>query len=163
MQGRMAVIVCAALYLCLQPGQEPSPMSPADPLASRQHQMFPALTEAEIARMRRLGSPRRYTRGERLFGAGETGPGMFVILRGAVAISQRDGLGHVAPIVTQGPGHFVGEVGQLSGARTLVDGHAEQDVEALLIPPEQLRALIIAEADLGERITRAPILRRGGP
>ena len=36
----------------------------------------------------------------------------------------------------------------------------EDDVEALLVPPEQLRALIIAEADLGERIVRALILRR---
>ena len=30
------------------------------------------------------------------------------------------------------------------------------------MPPEQLRALIIAEADLGERIVRALILRRVG-
>src|SRR5439155_626612 len=29
-----------------------------------------------------------------------------------------------------------------------------------LIPPEQLRALLVAEADLGERIMRALILRR---
>jgi thioredoxin reductase (NADPH) len=42
----------------------------------------------------------------------------------------------------------------------LVDGHAEGDVETLLIPPERLRALLVAEADLGERIMRALILRR---
>jgi thioredoxin reductase (NADPH) len=41
-----------------------------------------------------------------------------------------------------------------------VDAHAEDEVEALLITPENLRQLIIAEADLGERITRALILRR---
>jgi thioredoxin reductase (NADPH) len=33
-------------------------------------------------------------------------------------------------------------------------------VEALIIPPERLRALMIAEAELGERIMRALILRR---
>ena len=38
----------------------------------------------------------------------------------------------------------------------------DEDVETLLVPPEQLRALIIAEADLGERIVRALILRRVG-
>ena len=35
-------------------------------------------------------------------------------------------------------------------------------VEALDIPPERLRALLIAEAELGERIMRALILRRVG-
>jgi len=36
------------------------------------------------------------------------------------------------------------------------------DVEAIAISPEKLRALLIAEADLGERIMRALILRRVG-
>ncbi len=131
-------------------------------IASRRHQMFPELTEPEIARIGRFGSVRRYARGARLFAAGEPGPGMFVVLKGAVTISQRDGLGHVVPIVRQGPGQFLAEVAQLSGRHALVDGHAEEDVEAILVPPSQLRALIIAEADLGERIVRALILRRVG-
>jgi thioredoxin reductase (NADPH) len=79
-----------------------------------------------------------------------------------VVISQRDGLGHVAPLSTRGPGHFIAEVATLSGRHALVDVHAEEDVETLLVPPEQLRALIIAEANLGERIVRALILRRVG-
>lgn len=130
------------------------------PLAGRRHQMMPELTAAEIARIRRFGVERRYAAGTRLFTAGEPGPGMFVMLAGTVAITQRDGLGHVVPIVEQGPGQFLAEVGQLSGRPSLVDGDAITDVETLLIAPEQLRALIIAEADLGERITRALILRR---
>ena len=129
-------------------------------LASRQHQMFPVLTDAEVARIGRFGTTRRYARGERLFAAGEPGPGMFVVLNGSVVISQRDGLGHVAPPSTRGPGHFIAEVATLSGRHALVDVHAAEDVETLLVPPEQLRALIIAEADLGERIVRALILRR---
>src|SRR5690606_14089085 len=36
----------------------------------------------------------------------------------------------------------------------------EGDIETLLIPPDRIRALLIAEAELGERITRAMILRR---
>jgi thioredoxin reductase (NADPH) len=131
-------------------------------LAGRRDQMFPELTAAEIARIRRFGTVRRYARGEKLFAAGEPGPGMFVVVKGNVVISQRDGLGHVAPIATQGPGQFLGEVGQLSGRHALVDGYAGEDVETILIPPDQLRALIIAEADLGERIVRALILRRVG-
>src|SRR5438132_241628 len=126
----------------------------------RLEQTFPALTLQEIARMRRFGEVRSYKDGERLFETGKPGPGMFVILSGHVAISQRDGLGHVTPVIDEGPGQFLAEIGQLSGRAALVDGHAEGDVETLLIPPERLRALLVAEADLGERIMRALILRR---
>jgi thioredoxin reductase (NADPH) len=126
----------------------------------RHEQTFPALTPREIARMRRFGEIARYTDGEKLFETGKPGLGMFVILSGHVAITQRDGFGHVTPIIDQGPGQFLAEIGQLSGRVSLVDGVAEGDVETMLIPPERLRALLVAEADLGERIMRALILRR---
>jgi thioredoxin reductase (NADPH) len=127
---------------------------------NRRHQMFPVLSAADIARIRRFGTVRHFEDGACLFTAGEPGPGMFVVLDGVVAITQRDGLGHVVPIERQGPGQFLAEVAQLSGRPALVDGHAEGRVETLLVPPDQLRALIIAEADLGERLVRAMILRR---
>jgi thioredoxin reductase (NADPH) len=126
----------------------------------RLEQTFPTLTPPEIARMRRFGAIVHYKHGERLFETGKPGPGMFVVLSGHVTITQRDGLGHVTPVIDQGPGQFLAEIGQLSGRIALVDGHAEGDVETLLIPPERLRALLVAEADLGERIMRALILRR---
>jgi thioredoxin reductase (NADPH) len=134
----------------------------AEPIdaSQRRHQMFPVLSPKEVDRIRRFGEVRHYARGACLFTAGEPGPGMFVLLSGEVSVTQRDGLGHVVPVVRQGPGEFMAEVGQLSGRPALVDGHAEDDVEVLLIPPDQLRAMIIAEADLGERVVRALILRR---
>jgi thioredoxin reductase (NADPH) len=133
---------------------------PAARLFPRYEQTFPALTPQEIDRMRRFGELRSYHDGDRLFETGKPGPGMFVVLSGHVAITQRDGLGHVTPVIDQGPGQFLAEIGQLSGRNALVDGHAEGDVETLLIPPDRLRALLVAEADLGERIMRALILRR---
>jgi thioredoxin reductase (NADPH) len=133
---------------------------PAGPVFQRYEQTFPTLTPQEIARMRRFGEERNYKHGERLFETGKPGPGMFVLLSGHVAITQRNGLGRVTPIIDHGPGQFLAEIGQLSGRVALVDGHAEGDVQTLLIPPERLRALLVAEADLGERIMRALILRR---
>ena len=126
----------------------------------RHEQTFPTLTPNEIDRMRRFGELRTYRHGETLFETGKPGPGMFVVLSGQIAITLRDGLGHVTPVIDQGPGQFLAEIGQLSGRVALVDGHAEGEVETLLIPPERLRALLVAEADLGERLMRALILRR---
>src|SRR5258708_4112698 len=134
-----------------------APLAAAFP---RREQTFPALTPQEIAHTRRFGDVVHDKDGERLFGTGKPGSGLFVILSGHVAITQRDGLGHVTPVIEQGPGQFLAEIGALSGRVALVDGHAEGDVETLLIPPERLRALLVAEADLGERIMRALILRR---
>ena len=139
---------------------EPATTSPT--LRARYDQMFPELTPQEIERVRRFGTIRRYRDGELLFKTGDVGRGMFVVISGHVAISQRDGLGHITPIVDQGPGQFLAEVGTLSGRPAPVDGHAEGDVEALEIEPEDLRRLLVAEAELGERIVRALILRRVG-
>lgn len=127
---------------------------------TRPEQTFPTLTPAEIERIRHFGEVRSYADGEFLFETGKPGPGMFVVLKGHVAITQRDGLGHVTPVIDQGPGQFLAELSQLSGQPALVDGRAEGDVETLLLPPDRLRALLVAEAELGERIMRALILRR---
>jgi thioredoxin reductase (NADPH) len=131
-------------------------------LVPRYEQVFPSLDAAAIERLRRFGTRQTFTSGTALYRTGERGPGMYVILSGHVAVSQRDGLGNVSPVADQGPGQFLAEVGQLSDGPALVDAHAEGDVEAIRIPPEGLRALLIAEAELGERIMRALILRRVG-
>ena len=107
---------------------------------TRREQMFPKLEPREIDRLRRFGQVRRYRPGEALFVTGEVAPGMFVLIKGSVRVIRRDALGHSAPIVEQGPGEFVAEVGQLSGQPAFVDVHAIDDVEALLIPSENLRA-----------------------
>jgi hypothetical protein len=93
---------------------------------------------------------------------GEVGHGLVVILSGEVAVTRRRGDGPSEPIVTHGPGGFMGELAQLSGRPVLVDAHALGEVDALMIAPDKLRALMIAEAMLGEEIMRALILPRGG-
>jgi CRP-like cAMP-binding protein len=61
-------------------------------IARRRDQAFPVLNEADISRLERFGERRRYRRGERLFAAGERTPGMFVVLKGALTMTARDGL-----------------------------------------------------------------------
>jgi thioredoxin reductase (NADPH) len=162
--------------------EAPENATPAGPaassaaLASRFHQMFPVLSQAEIDRVRRFGEVRRFPAGELLFQAGEAVPGMYVILSGRVAIVPRDGLGQAVPVAAFAqligapveemtevvPGEVMAEIGQLSGRPDLsvFDARAVGDVEAIVVAPEALRALLVAEAELGERILRALILRR---
>ncbi len=129
---------------------------------TRRPQMFPTLELTEIERLRRFGEVRSYGAGEALAKVGAVGHGLAIILAGHVDITQHDQWGRRTPIVTHGPGSFMGELAQLAGRPALVDAYAQGPVEALIIPPERLRALLVAEAELGERIMRALILRRVG-
>jgi thioredoxin reductase (NADPH) len=129
-------------------------------IAQRRHQMFPTLASAEVERLRRFGQLRAFAAGETVVSTGQTGVGLIVVLSGRVDVTQRDETGADHPIVSHGAGDFMGELAQLSGRPALVDAQAATPVEAVVIAPEQLRAVLIAEADLGERIMRALILRR---
>jgi thioredoxin reductase (NADPH) len=131
-------------------------------IESRRDQMFPVLEAAEIERMRHFGTLRSYRAGEVLAQAGKVTEGLTIILSGKVDVAQHGSSGQGHLIVTHGPGAFMGELAQLSGRPALVDAHAQGPVEVLIIPPDRLRALLIAEAELGERIMRALILRRVG-
>jgi len=124
--------------------------------------MFLRFEPKELERLSRFGEPRSYRAGDFLARVGEVGPGLTLILSGEVDVSQHDGRGQRTHIVTHQRGNFLGELAQLSGRPFLVDAAALTDVNAVAISPERLRALLVAEAELGERIMRALILRRVG-
>src|SRR5256886_7307557 len=122
--------------------------------------MFPVLAADEIARLHRFGRPHRFANGERVLETGRVSPGIYVVLSGAIRVTGRDGHGHDLPVTEHGPGNFSGEVSQLSRRPSFVDGVAVGDTYTLEIDAEQLHALLIAEAALGEKLMRAMILRR---
>jgi thioredoxin reductase (NADPH) len=129
-------------------------------IETRREQMFPTLDTSDLARARRFGEVRSWVKGERVMTAGETSPGMVVILSGEVAVAQHDAMGSHEAIVTHTSGSFMAELTSLSGSAALADGVAQSAIEAIVIPPPRLRDLMVQEADLGERIMRALILRR---
>src|SRR5262252_8300233 len=131
-------------------------------LQTRRDQIFPILEPNEIERIRRFGTPKSYSSVQMLAEAGKPLEGLTVILSGTVSVTRHTQSGEGEAIVTYGPGSFLGELAQLSGRPALVDARAQSPVDALIIPPDRLRALLVAEAELGERIMRALILRRVG-
>ena len=128
---------------------------------ARGDQMFLRFGDSEVARLARFGEPRSYKAGDMVVRRGEVGPGLMLILSGRVEVTRPEN-GKPLHIVTHERGNFMGELAQLSGRPYLVDEQALTDVEAVAIPADKLRGLLIAEADLGERIMRALILRRVG-
>jgi thioredoxin reductase (NADPH) len=135
---------------------------PYSSLEYRQHQMFPRLSAAEIRSLRRFARPMSFKAGELIFETGHVALGLFVLLHGRVRIYSRDSFGRSTLITEHEDGHFMAEMAQLSGKPALIDAVALTDVDTLVIEPDRLRALIVADAQLGEHIMRALILRRLG-
>ena len=129
-------------------------------LETRRAQTFPTLRPDEIDRLRRFGEIRAFRSGETIVQAGEPSAGLFILLSGEVRIAPNEVHRRDDTIVTYGTGSFMGELAQLSGRPSLVNSFALTDVEAILIPPARLREVIVAEAEIGEKIMRALILRR---
>jgi thioredoxin reductase (NADPH) len=127
---------------------------------TRHDQMFPVLNPQELARLRHFGEECSYDAGDFVAKTGEVSAGFQLILSGEVAIRQRDALNREQLIITHGAGNFMGELAQLSGKPSLVDATALTPVETIVIRPQRLRDLLVEEAELGERIMRALILRR---
>jgi thioredoxin reductase (NADPH) len=126
----------------------------------RHDQIYPELDPLEIERVRRFGEVRAFAAGESLVTSGRVALGLMVILAGKVSVTEPGYYSDPKQILIHGPGNFLAELAQLTGRPALVDAVAQEPVEALIIAPERLRALMIAEAELGERIMRALILRR---
>jgi thioredoxin reductase (NADPH) len=131
-------------------------------LETRRHQMFPVLEPAQIDRLRRFAEPRSFSDGERLVSAGEAASAMYIIVKGEVVAKQRDDIVKYDPFVTIAPGMFTGELAQLSGRPALVDLVAVGDIDTLAIPSPRIRDVMIEEAEIGEHMMRALILRRVG-
>jgi thioredoxin reductase (NADPH) len=125
-------------------------------------QAFPRLEPDEVARLIRFGEKRFFEDGGYLLRTGQIAFGVFIILSGQVVVAPRDAAVDRGPIYVHGPGSFVGELAQFSGHPALVEAQAKGRVEALILAPQALRNALLEEADLGERIMRALLLRRVG-
>src|SRR3954469_24847049 len=129
-------------------------------LDARRAQMYPVLAADEMARLHRFGKPRRFADGAHVLETGKVSPGIYLVVKGAIRITGRDGHGHELPVTEHGPGNFSGELSQLSRRPSFVDGIAMGETHTVEIDAEQLHALLVAEALLGEKLMRAMILRR---
>lgn len=132
-------------------------------IETRGHQMFPVLNAGQIETAKRFasGPAHSFAPGEIVFDAGERGVPMWLILRGSMDMTRRDGLQHETPIISHGVGQFSGEVAQLAGREALAAARAgAKGCIAVPFDAAHVRALLIGSAELGEIIMRAFILRR---
>lgn len=132
-----------------------------EPSSSLRHdEMFPVFDARSLCRIAEFGVRQHRGAEEKLFKTGDIGIGLIAILSGRIGVYQHDGIGRTSLVAEHGPGALLGEVNGLSGRPALVDAAMTEAGEIAVLSPKQARALLVAEAALGERIMRALILRR---
>jgi thioredoxin reductase (NADPH) len=127
--------------------------------SSRIEQIFPKLTLAQIRRVAAHGHMRTVESGEVLVEQGDSVASSFVVVSGELEVVRP--LFPVETLVTvYKAGQFTGEVGTLSGRRSLFRVHATKPGKVIELDRQQMQALIQTDAELGEILMRAFILRR---
>jgi thioredoxin reductase (NADPH) len=127
--------------------------------SSRVEQIFPILTPAQINRIAVHGHMRAIQPGEVLVEQGDSVVPFFVVVSGELEIVRPSCAGETL-VTIHGPGQFTGEVNMLSGRRTLVRMRATKPGQVIELDRQHMMALIQTDAELGEILTRAFILRR---
>jgi thioredoxin reductase (NADPH) len=125
----------------------------------RRGEMFPRLSDAQIARFAGSGRRHRAAKGEILFEQGQSRPSFHVVVSGSLEIL-RMAAGKEATITVHRPGQFTGEVNMLTGHTSLVTGRMAEDGEVIELDHESFRKLMQTDAELSELFMRAFILRR---
>jgi thioredoxin reductase (NADPH) len=120
---------------------------------------FPLLTPAQIERLRPHGKLRHVEAGEVLFEPGDSNVPVYVVLSGGLDILQpcpKD----VRTLVRHVPGSITGEFAVISGQRALLRGEVIAAGDFLQIASGEFRALVAKDAELGDILMKAYILRR---
>jgi thioredoxin reductase (NADPH) len=126
---------------------------------SLREKIFPKLTPAQISRIEAHGHVRSVQSGEVLIEQGDTWVPFFVVVTGEVEIVRPFGA-HETLVTIHSSGEFTGEVNMLSGRRSLVRARATKPSKVIELDHQQMLTLVQTDAELGEILMRAFILRR---
>ncbi|HEY3355532.1 MAG TPA: FAD-dependent oxidoreductase [Polyangia bacterium] len=128
---------------------------------ARRAQLFPRLSDAQVARLARVGTRRVVAAGTTVFEQGDGGVPVYVVLEGELAILYPAAAGEIEITVHQ-TGGFTGEANILMRRGSLVRARMRTAGTLLAIDPEALRGVLQTDAELSEILMRAFILRRRG-
>jgi len=121
--------------------------------------IFPTLTSAQLSRIAARGHMRAMEGGEVLHEQGHRSASFFVVISGELEVV-RPSVPVETLVTTYESGQFTGEVGTLSGRRSLFRVRATKPGKVIELDRQQMLALVQTDAELGQILMRAFILRR---
>ena len=133
--------------------------APLGDLESRRGQMFPKLSDAQIAQIAAFGVEVQFADGDVVFEQGQEHVPFFVVLEGELVVVHPEGPREGAVTVHQAK-EFTGEISMLARRRSLVRGRAKGVLRAIRVEYDKLRSVVQVNPDLSDVLMRAFILRR---
>ena len=127
--------------------------------SSRIEKIFPKLTAEQISRISAHGRMRSVQPGEVLIEQGDTSVPFFVVITGEIEIVRPSGAAETL-VTIHSSGEFTGEVNMLSGRRSFFRVRATNQGKVIELDRTHMMALVQTDAELGEILMRAFILRR---
>jgi thioredoxin reductase (NADPH) len=121
--------------------------------------IFPKLTSAQLSRIAARGHIRAMEGGEVLHEQGHRSASFFVVISGELEVV-RPSVPVETIVTVYEPGQFTGEVGTLSGRPSLFRVRATKPGKVIELDRQQMLALVQTDAELGQILMRAFILRR---
>ena len=121
--------------------------------------MFPTLTQAQIARFAKQGTPRRVNRGDVLIEAGDSPVPFFVVSAGELEVVRPCDDGDELVEVHRA-GQFTGEANMLLGRRSMMRSQVTDPGEVIQLSRDQLLGFIQTDPEISEILMRAFIYRR---
>jgi thioredoxin reductase (NADPH) len=120
---------------------------------------FPVLDDRQIARLRKIGTPRSAEDGETLFAEGDRGFDFYVVVTGRVEILEHSG-GAPTTVTVHEPGEFTGDVDMVTGRSALVTAVARGRTELIRIPAAEIRRFVAEDPELGDIVLQGFMMRR---
>lgn len=121
---------------------------------------YPRLTDDQIATLEAGGTRRVVAPGETLIEEGKPSDNFYVILSGKVAVITTDDEGNRHVIRVHGARRFLGELGDLEGQASFFTAQVIEPGEVLVVPAQNVRALVAHDPVLSDVILRAYLVRR---
>jgi len=122
-------------------------------------QLFPTLDDLQISRFIGCGIESAISKGEIIVQQGERNLPLLLVVRGAIEVLWPTPNGEEV-IATHSAGQFFGDVGMLSGRRSLVKVRVKDSGSIVRVDRRNLQELVQNDSELSEILMRAFILRR---
>jgi thioredoxin reductase (NADPH) len=121
--------------------------------------LFPRLTDAQIAELTERGEILSLSPGDVLFEQAQRDTPFYVVLSGAIDVIDRQPDGDHYFTQCQ-PGTFAADISMFTGEPTLARGVIAEESSILVLPPDELRAVVAGSTELGDLLLRTMITRR---
>ena len=119
---------------------------------------FPSSHQTFSTELSEFGEQRKLGAGDVLYRAGDSMSNFYVLIEGEIEVVRDDDSQQLVVVYTAG--QFIGELGLLTGQRTLLTARSTRSGMALVIPQDSFRRLMATKPTISDTIFGALIARR---